>query len=56
MQVGRRFQLLWRCAADIKTNTGRLGVKLTRRVPGVGEVEAHLDLAVSMEETIIVSK
>jgi hypothetical protein len=31
-------------------------VKLTRRVPSVGEMEAYLDLAVSMEEKIIVGK
>ena len=33
---------LWRYAADFKTNTGKhLGVKLTRRAPGVGELDSH---------------
>jgi small GTP-binding protein len=48
---------LWRYAADFKTNTGKqLGVKLTRRAPGVGELEVYFDSAVSMEEKIIFSK
>ncbi len=37
---------LWRYAADFKTNTGKqLGVKLTRRAPGVGELEVYFDPA-----------
>ncbi len=48
---------LWRYGADFKTNTGKqLGVKLTRRAPGVGELEVYFDPAVSMEEKIIFSK
>ena len=48
---------LWRYAADFKTNTGKqLGVKLTRRAPGVGELEVYFDLTVSVEEKIIFSK
>jgi hypothetical protein len=48
---------LWRYAADFKTNTGKqLGVKLTRRAPGVGELEVYFDPAVSVEEKIIFSK
>ena len=44
---------LWRYAADFKTNTGKqLGVKLTRRAPGVGELELYFDPAVAMEEKI----
>ncbi len=45
---------LWRYPADFKTNTGKqLGVKLTRRAPGVGELEVYFDPAVAMEEKII---
>ena len=48
---------LWRHAADFKTNTGKqLGVKLTRRAPGVGELEVYFDPAVAMEGQIIFSK
>ena len=48
---------LWRYGADFKTNTGKqLGVKLTRRAPGVGDLEVYFDPAVSMEEKIIFSK
>ncbi|MCY2990150.1 MAG: TIR domain-containing protein [Planctomycetota bacterium] len=48
---------LWRYAADFKTNLGRqLGVKLTRRAPGLGELEVYFDPAVAMEERIIFSK
>jgi small GTP-binding protein len=48
---------LWRYAADFKTNTGKqLGVKLTRRAPGAGELEVYFDPAVAMEEKIIFSK
>jgi hypothetical protein len=48
---------LWRYAADFKTNAGKqLGVKLTRRAPGVGDLEACFDPTVSVEEKIIFSK
>jgi hypothetical protein len=48
---------LWGYAADFKTNTGKqLGVKLTRRAPGMGELEVYFDPAVAMEEKIIFSK
>lgn len=48
---------LWRYAADFKTNMGKqLGVKLTRRAPGLGELEVYFDPAVAMEEKIIFSK
>jgi small GTP-binding protein len=48
---------LWRYAADFKTYVGKqLGVKLTRRSPGVGELEVYFDPLVSMEEKIIFSK
>ena len=44
---------LRRYAADFKTNTGKqLGVKLTRRAPGVGELEVYFDPAIAMEEKI----
>lgn len=45
---------LWRNADDFKTNTGKqLGVKLTRRATGLGELEVYFDPAVAMEEKII---
>lgn len=48
---------LWRYAADFKTNTGKqLGIKLTRRAPGVGDLEVYFDTAVCVEEKIIFSK
>ncbi|MBE2282304.1 MAG: TIR domain-containing protein [Prosthecobacter sp.] len=48
---------LWRYAADFKTNAGKqLGIKLTRRAPGVGDLEVYFDPAVAMEEKIIFSK
>jgi small GTP-binding protein len=48
---------LWRYAADFKTNAGRqLGIKLTRRAPGVGDLEVYFDTAVAVEEKIIFSK
>jgi hypothetical protein len=44
---------LWRCATDFKTYTGKqLGMNLTRRAPGVGQLEADFDPAVAMEEKI----
>lgn len=48
---------LWRYAADFKTNAGKqLGIKLTRRAPGVGDLEVYFDTAVSVQEKIIFSK
>ena len=48
---------LWRYAADFKTNLGKqLGVKLTRRAPGMGELEVYFHPTVGMEEKIIFSK
>lgn len=48
---------LWRYAADFKTNAGKqLGIKLTRRAPGVGDLEVYFDKDVAVEEKIIFSK
>lgn len=48
---------LWRYAADFKTNAGKqLGIKLTRRAPGAGDLEVYFDPSVAMEEKIIFSK
>lgn len=48
---------LWRYAADFKTNAGKqLGIKLTRRAPGAGELEVYFDNSVSVQEKIIFSK
>jgi Domain of unknown function (DUF4365)/Ras family len=48
---------LWRYAADFKTLTGRqLGVKLTRRAEGAGELEVYFDPAIPVQEKIIFSK
>ena len=48
---------LWRYAADFKTLTGKqLGVKLTRRAEGAGELEVYFDPAIPMEEKIIFGK
>ena len=48
---------LWRYAADFKTKLGKqLGVKLTRRAPGEGELEVCFEPTVAMEERIIFSK
>lgn len=50
---------LWRYAADFRTTTGRklqLGIKLTRRAEGVGELEVFFDPAIAMEEKIIFSR
>ncbi|MGA2178936.1 MAG: TIR domain-containing protein [Verrucomicrobiota bacterium] len=48
---------LWRYAADFKTLTGRLlGVKLTRRAEGAGEMEVYFDPAIPVEEKIIFSR
>ena len=48
---------LWRYAADFKTLTGKqLGVKLTRRAEGAGELEVYFDPTIGVEEKIIFSK
>ena len=48
---------LWRYAADFKTLTKRqLGVKLTRRAEGAGELEVYFDPNIPMEEKIIFGK
>ncbi len=48
---------LWRYAADFKTLTGKqLGVKLTRRAEGTGELEVYFDPAIEAGEKIIFSK
>jgi len=48
---------LWRYAADFKTLTGKqLGVKLTRRGEGAGELEAYFDPELPVEEKILFSK
>jgi Domain of unknown function (DUF4365) len=45
---------LWRYAAEFKTMTGRrLGIKLTRRAEGLGELEVYFDPAIPIEEKII---
>jgi small GTP-binding protein len=48
---------LWRYAADFKTPIGKqLGVKLTRRSEGAGELEVYFDPAIGMETKIIFSR
>lgn len=48
---------LWRYAADFKTLTGKqLGVKLTRRAEGAGELEVYFDPTIPVEEKIIFSQ
>ena len=48
---------LWRYAADFKTLTGKqLGVKLTRRSEGAGELEVYFDPVIPLEEKIIFSR
>jgi hypothetical protein len=48
---------LWRYAADFKTLTGKqLGVKLTRRSEGSGELEVFFDSTIPTEEKIIFSR
>ncbi len=48
---------LWRYAADFKTLTGKqLGVKMTRRAEGAGELEVYFERAVGVGEKIIFSK
>ncbi len=45
---------LWRYAADFLTLTGRqLGVKLTRKAEGAGELEVYFDPGIPIEEKII---
>lgn len=52
-----RQDQLWRYAADFRTLTGkRLGIKLTRRAEGSGELEVYFDTTIPMEEKIIFSK
>ena len=48
---------LWRYAADFKTLTGKqLGVKLTRRAEGAGELKVYFHPTIPTEEKIIFSK
>jgi small GTP-binding protein len=48
---------LWRYAADFKTLTKKqLGVKLTRRAEGAGELEVYFDPDIEIGEKIIFSK
>jgi small GTP-binding protein len=48
---------LWRYAADFKTVLGRkLGVKLTRRAEGAGELEVYFDPSIGVEEKIVFSR
>ena len=48
---------LWRRAADFKTVTGKLlGIKLTRRAPGAGELEVYFDPSIPMETKITFCK
>jgi small GTP-binding protein len=48
---------LWRYAADFKTLTGKLlGVKMTRRAEGAGELEVYFDPSIEVGEKIIFSK
>jgi small GTP-binding protein len=48
---------LWRYAADFKTLTEKqLGVKLTRRGEGAGELEVYFDPTIGIGEKIIFSK
>lgn len=48
---------LWRYAADFQTLTGKqLGVKMTGRAEGAGELEVYFDPGVAVEEKIIFSR
>jgi small GTP-binding protein len=48
---------LWLDAADFKTMTDRrLGVKLSRRADGAGELEVYFDPEISVQEMMIFSK
>jgi small GTP-binding protein len=52
-----RQDQLWRYAADFKTVLGKqLGVKLTRRAEGAGELEVYFDPAIAVEEKIVFSR
>ena len=45
---------LWRGAADFTTTLGKkLGLVMTRRAAGVGEIEAYFEASVAMEERIL---
>lgn len=47
---------LWRNAADFKTNTKKqVGIKLTRRGPGEGDLQVYFDADVPEEERILFS-
>jgi small GTP-binding protein len=48
---------LWRYAADFTTLTGKkLGVKMTRRAEGAGEIEVYFDPSIDGEVKILFSK
>jgi small GTP-binding protein len=48
---------LWKYAADFKTKSGKqLGIKLTRRAPGEGNLEVFFDTGIEDGEKIIFSK
>jgi small GTP-binding protein len=48
---------LWRYAADFKTLTKKqLGVKMTRKDEGAGELDVYFDTTIPMEEKIIFAK
>jgi small GTP-binding protein len=48
---------LWRYAADFRTLTGKqLGIKMTRRAEGAGELQVYFDPAIPVEEKIIFSR
>jgi small GTP-binding protein len=52
-----RQDQLWRYAADFKTETGKtLGVKLTRRAEGSGELEVYFDPGIAVDVKIIFSR
>jgi WD40 repeat protein len=47
---------LWRYAADFRTAAGRrLGIKLTRRAAGLGELEVYCESAVGFDEKVVFS-
>jgi hypothetical protein len=48
---------LWRYAADFKTLTGKqMGVKLTRRSEGAGELDVYFDPVIPVQKKIIFSR
>ena len=52
-----RHDQLWRYAADFRTLTNKpLGIKVTRRSEGAGELEVYFDPVIPVEEKIIFSK